>query len=309
MELLDRYQGSLLGLAIGDALGAPIEFRPPGTFTLITTFQGGGTHGLEPGQWTDDTSLALCLAESLIKRKGFDPKDQMERYLKWYREGYLSCVGHCFDIGNTTRQALETFAKTRDSFSGLTDPRSAGNGSLMRVAPVPLAFSSDPSKAIHFSGESSRTTHAVKPAVDGCKYLGSLIVGALQGRTKDELLSPRFSPIKLYWEKHPLAPEIDTIASGSFKVLNPPEIRNSGYVVKSLEAALWALYHSDSFKEGCLLAVNLGDDADTVGAIYGQIAGAIYGIEGIPDEWVQGLYQKDLIEKYAEGLFNLGKEL
>lgn len=305
MHLLDRYKGSLLGLAIGDALGAPIEFRPPGSFTPITTFQGGGTHGLKPGQWTDDTSLALCLAESLIERKGFDPKDQAERYLKWYREGYLSSVGFCFDIGNTTRLALEQFEKTRNPFSGLMDPRSAGNGSLMRVAPVPLAFASDPATAIHLSGESSRTTHAVKPAVDACKYLGSLIVGALQGRTKDELVSSRFSPIEHYWENQPLAPEIDAIASGSFKILNPPEIRNSGYVVKSLEAALWAFYHSDSFKKGCLLAVNLGDDADTVGAIYGQLAGAFYGIDGIPGEWTGGLYQKDLIEGYAEKLYKM----
>ncbi len=305
MDQLDRYHGSLLGLAIGDALGAPIEFRPPGTFTPITTFQGGGTHGLNPGQWTDDTSLALCLAESLIERQGFDPKDQMERYLQWYREGYLSSVGFCFDIGNTTRLALEKFEKTGNPFSGQPDPRSAGNGSLMRVAPVPLAFASDPFSAIHLSGDSSKTTHAVKPGVDACKYFGSLIVGALQGRKKDELVSPRFSPVEQFWEEHPLAREIDEIASGSFKVLNPPEIRSSGYVVKSLEAALWAFHQSDSFKEGCLLAVNLGDDADTVGAIYGQLAGAFYGIDGIPGEWKEGLYQRELIEGYAEKLFKM----
>lgn len=305
MDLLNRYRGSLLGLAIGDALGAPIEFRPPGTFDPIDTFRGGGTHGLNPGEWTDDTSLALCLAESLIEQKGFDPKDQMNRYVRWFREGYLSCTGHCFDIGNTTRRALDRYIQTGEPFSGLTGPRSAGNGSLMRLAPVPLAFADDPALAIHLSGESSKTTHAVRPAVDACRHMGALIVGALKGYSVEELLVERFSPVDNYWTKNPLVEEIDDVACGSFKVLNPPEIRNSGYVVKSLESALWALHHSNSFEEGCLLAVNLGDDADTVGAIYGQLAGAIYGMRGIPEHLLMGLCQKDLLQNYADGLFAL----
>jgi ADP-ribosylglycohydrolase len=144
MELRDRYRGCLLGLAVGDALGTTLEFKPPGTFEPITDMMGGGPFGLLPGQWTDDTSMALCLAESLIACRGFDPVDQLTRYCRWYREGHLSSTGRCFDIGNTVRAAVERFGRTGEPYPGPTDPRSAGNGSLMRLAPVPLFFAEHP---------------------------------------------------------------------------------------------------------------------------------------------------------------------
>ena len=131
--------------------------------------------------------------------------------------------------------------------------------------------------SIEWSGESSRTTHGAPEAVDACRYFGSLIVGAIHGASKEELLSEFYSPVPSYFRDKPLKPEIAEVAAGSFKKKNPPQIQGSGYVVKSLEAALWAFYHSDSFKEGCLLAVNLGDNADTTGAIYGQLAGPSLG--------------------------------
>ncbi|HNQ86957.1 MAG TPA: ADP-ribosylglycohydrolase family protein, partial [Deltaproteobacteria bacterium] len=158
MELAERYTGCLLGLACGDAVGTTLEFKPRGSFEPITDMVGGGPFNLEPGQWTDDTSMALCLAESLIKKKGFDPLDQMERYVRWYRTGYLSSTEVCFDIGGTTASALRRFEKTRDPFSGSTDSHSAGNGSLMRLAPVPLFFFPDRDAMIFYAGESSRTT-------------------------------------------------------------------------------------------------------------------------------------------------------
>ena len=145
MELKDHYRGSLLGLAAGDALGTTLEFKSPGTFTPINDMVGGGPFGLQPGQWTDDTSMALCLAESLISRKGFDPLDQMERYRRWYREGYLSSTNTCFDIGNTVRCAIHAFERTNEPYSGSTNPQSAGNGSIMRLAPVPLFYACQPS--------------------------------------------------------------------------------------------------------------------------------------------------------------------
>jgi ADP-ribosylglycohydrolase len=170
---------------------------------------------------------------------------------------------------------------------------------------VPLFYAHDPRTAIEKSAESSRTTHGAQTAVDACRYLGALIVGALHGSSKEELLSPHYSPVPSYWKQHSLAPEIDEIAAGSFKQRNPPEIRGSGYVVKSLEAALWAFYHSNSFREGCLLAVNLGDDADTTGAVYGQLAGVFYGARGIPEAWRTRLAKRDLIESLADQLFEL----
>src|SRR5262245_10034014 len=157
MEQVDRFRGCLLGLAVGDAVGTTLEFKPPGTFKPIVDMVGGGPFRLKPGEWTDDTSMTLCLAESLIEKQGFDPVDQLERYVKWHREGHLSSNGRCFDIGNTVRQALARFEKTRDAHSGSIDPRSSGNGSIMRLAPVPLFFAQNPAKAIEMSGESSRT--------------------------------------------------------------------------------------------------------------------------------------------------------
>jgi len=302
MELSKRYRGALLGLAACDALGTTLEFSPPGTFTPITDMVGGGPFNLRPGEWTDDTAMALCLAESLIERQGFDPHDQSVRYLRWYREGYLSSNGRCFDIGNTIRQALHLFEETGQPWSGSTQPRSAGNGSLMRLAPVPLFFAHSPERAIELSGESSRTTHGLDMCVDACRYLGALIVGAVSGAEKDELLGGRYSPVPDYWEGRPLAPAIDEVAQGSFRHRQPPEIQGLGYVVRSLEAALWAFYQGNSFEEGSLLAVNLGDDADTTGAIYGQLAGAYYGEEAIPHRWRRQLAHHDLICRLAEGL-------
>lgn len=293
-EMVNRFQGAILGLAVGDCMGVPLEFKTPNTFEPVSDMIGGGSFGLKVGEWTDDTSTALCLAESLAE-KGFDPVDQLERYLKWYRDGYMSVNDVCFDIGNTTREALHRFEKSHDYYCGPKSERSAGNGSLMRLAPVPLFYISDPLLAIEKSGESSKTTHGHPLAVDACRYFGGLIFGALVGYSKEELLSSRFSPVPGYWDENQLEREIDEVASGSFKVKNPPEISGRGYVVKCLEAALWAFYRSSSFKEGCLMAVNLGDDADTTGAVYGQIAGAYYGKSGIPENWVSRLSKLDLI--------------
>jgi ADP-ribosylglycohydrolase len=300
---LSRYEGCMIGLAAGDALGTTVEFRKPGTFVPMTDIVGGGVFGLKKGEWTDDTSMALCLAESLVLCKGSDAHDQMQRYLRWYHEGYLSSNGRCFDIGSTVRQALDAYSSAGDPFVGSVHCESAGNGSLMRLAPVPLFFAANARKAIEMSGESSRTTHGARACVDACRYFGALIVGAVNGASKDELLSRRFTPLKDMWTQDTLCEEIDDIACSSFTRKNPPSIVGSGYVVRSLEAALWAFHSSSSFREGCLLAVNLGDDADTTGAIYGQLAGAYYGVENIPHEWHTCLAHTDLIHSMAGKLF------
>jgi len=306
-EIRDRFYGAILGLAVGDALGVPLEFKDPGTFDPVTDMIGGGPFDLLPGMWTDDTSLALCLAESLAKKGGFDPVDQLKRYLKWYREGYLSSNGICFDIGNTTRQALTIFAKTGESYPGPDDEYSAGNGSLMRLAPVPLFYISNSLESIEKSGRSSCTTHKHSLAVDSCRYYGGLIHGAVIGKSKEGLLSPRYSPVDGYWEENPLALLVDEVACGSYKDKEPPKIRGRGYVVRSMEAALWAFHNSDSFEEGCLMAVNLGEDADTTGAIYGQLAGAYYGKCEIPERWLDKLVKLDLIENIIEELIMASK--
>ncbi len=305
MDPIQRYRGCLMGLAAGDALGTTLEFRPPGTFAPLQDMVGGGPFGLEAGQWTDDTSLALCLATSLVTMQAYDPADQMARFRRWYREGYLSSTGACFDIGNTTAAAIRRYEQSGEPYSGSTHPRSAGNGSLMRLAPVPLAFASDPSRAVALAGDSSRTTHGAAAAVDACRYFAGLIVGALQDVDKATLLAPHYTPVPGMWSELSLEPAVAEVAAGSFHHREPPVIQGTGYVVRSLEAALWAFARSSDFRAGCLMAANLGDDADTTAAIYGQIAGAYYGIDDIPSGWRQRIAQAKRITALADGLLAL----
>ncbi len=300
----DRFRGCLVGLAAGDALGTTLEFLPPGSFDPINDMVGGGVNNLRLGQWTDDTSMSLCLATSLIECRGFDAMDQVQRYVRWWKDGYLSSTGQCFDIGNTTRAALSRFIHTGDPRSGASNPRTAGNGSLMRLAPVPMYFAGDAAVAIDRSADSSRTTHGAVEAVEACRYFGGLLVGALHGVDKETLLAPAYCPVEGQWEKSPLTENIVEVANGSFKRREPPDIKGSGYVVQSLEAALWAFHKTHDFRQGALLAVNLGDDADTTGAIYGQIAGAHYGLEAIPPRWRELLTMSDEIVSIADSLYD-----
>jgi ADP-ribosyl-[dinitrogen reductase] hydrolase len=309
MDQVERFRGCLLGLAAGDALGVPLEFLPPGSFKPIDDMVGGGYFNLKPGQWTDDTSMALCLAESLIGKRDFVPIDQLTRYMKWYREGHLSSTGKCFSMGARVKSAIKRFEKTGEPYCGSTRPKTASNGSLMRLGPVVLFYAEKPAKAIEMSGESSRTTHGALASMDACRYLGALMVGALRGTAKEELLSDHYTPADKYWARKPLGKDISEVASGSFRRKNPPEIRGTGHAPKSLEAALWAFYHSTSFKEGALLAVNLGDDADTTGAVYGQLAGVFYGEQGIPEAWRSRLALRPLIESFADQLYILSKSI
>lgn len=304
----DRAAGCLLGLAIGDALGTTVEFASPGSFAPVVDMVGGGPFQLKPGEWTDDTSMALCLAESLVECRGFDPADQMRRYVRWWREGHLSSTGRCFDIGTTTAESLRAFERTGNPCCGRADPGRSGNGALMRLAPVPVVYAAEPEEAILKSGDSSLTTHGAMASVDACRYFGSLIVAALRGADKEQMLSPRYCVVPGYWDAHPLAPAVDEVAGGSFRRREPPAIEGSGYVVRSLEAALWAFYKSKSYREGCLLAVNLGDDADTTAAIYGQIAGAHYGVAGLPQDWLDRVTRRDVITGLADRLYSLSIE-
>lgn len=304
-SLNQRAQGALLGLACGDALGTTLEFQPPGTFQPIDDISGGGPFHLQPGEWTDDTAMAFCLGTSLVERGTFDPVDQMQRYLQWYRQGAYASNGRCFDIGNTVANALNQFEQRGEPFAGSADPQTAGNGSLMRLAPVALACAAKPRLAIHLAGDMSRTTHAAPEAIDACRFFASLLVGALQGLDKGTLLAADYSPVLGLWEEQPLSPRIQEIAHGSYWHKEPPQIIGSSYVVESLEAALWAFAKADSFRHGALLAVNLGDDADTTGAIYGQLAGAYFGVQGIPSDWRAKLARHDELAALADRLIAL----
>ncbi|MFK5921892.1 MAG: ADP-ribosylglycohydrolase family protein [Verrucomicrobiota bacterium] len=290
----DKFRGALLGLAAGDALGTTVEFSPRGSFEPLTNIIGGGPFNLNAGEWTDDTSMALCLGQSLINCQGMNPVDQLNLYCQWWRNGLNSVKGHCFDIGNTVRSALIRYENTGAPDCGSTAPMSAGNGSIMRLAPVPLFFAQDPARADEAAAVSSRTTHAATEAVDGCRLLTHLIISALGGHDKAKILSTSA------YSNSNLCPRINMLAQGSYQGKSASDIRGSGYIVESLEAALWAFWNSSSFEEGALLAVNLGDDADTTGAVYGQIAGAYYGMKGIPQHWLKKLTWKDRITTLAD---------
>jgi ADP-ribosylglycohydrolase/protein-tyrosine phosphatase/transcriptional regulator with XRE-family HTH domain len=296
----DRHAGALVGLAAGDALGTTLEFTQHGSPRPIDDMVGGGPFHLEPGQWTDDTSMTLCLGESLVERHVFDAHDQMERYVRWWQSGHRSSNGKCFDIGNTVNRALRTFFKSGNAFAGSTDEFSAGNGSLMRLAPIAIFFSDDPELAIRMAGESSRTTHGSPVAVDACRYFAGLLVGAIRGERRETLLSPMYSPVPGLWEREPLRPEVVRVASGSFrKRTTPSEIAKPGYVINTLNLALWAFLHATDFRNGALAAVNIGGDADTTGAVYGQLAGAYFGLHAIPETWRNILAYGNEIEDMA----------
>ncbi len=301
----DKFLGGLIGLAAGDALGTTVEFERRGDFPPLTDIVGGGPFDLLPGQWTDDTSMALCLAQSLVDKKEFDPKDQLKKYLNWYQNGYMSSTGKCFDIGITTSKALREFSK-EGTLERPDNPYEAGNGSLMRLVPVSLFYSSSLEEAMNKSALSSKTTHGSQEAADACRFFAFLIYNCINNpkSTKEELLN--LYSIEKWNEKfEPLSSKIESIADRVYFQKEMKNINSSGYVVTSLEAALWSFYTTNSFKEGALKAANLGDDADTVAAIYGQIAGVFYGYQGIPEEWRNKLYNLTLIESLANQLYDL----
>jgi ADP-ribosyl-[dinitrogen reductase] hydrolase len=280
-------------LAAGDAVGTTLEFKPRGSFEPLTDMVGGGPFDLEPGQWTDDTSMALCLAESLIRCDAFDPRDQMNRYANWYQHGYWSSTGACFDIGVATRGAIHTYLVTGEPLAGNTDPDSAGNGSIMRLAPVVLRFARKPELQA-MAALSSRTTHAAGECLDACRLLAVALERALAGCAKAEVLD--LAAIEVSSQR------LRDIAAGGYRSATRDQVRGTGYVVDSLEAALWCFHQHDTFAGAVLEAANLGDDADTTAAVVGQLAGAFYGVAGIPAAWLARVHRGDEIAALADGL-------
>jgi ADP-ribosyl-[dinitrogen reductase] hydrolase len=289
----DRKRGALIGLAVGDALGAAVEFRDPGTFAPVTCYRNGGPHSLAAGQWTDDTSMALALADSL--GRGWNLNDQAAQYVQWLENGKYSVNGWCFDIGSTTRQAIERFMESGDATkSGLTYPGDSGNGGIMRIAPVAIYAAGHEyhtnwncTTIYNLGVDSSAVTHASEMCKSAAGWMALMLVDLISGTSREEAL--RYRPEL----ENALHPAIKAVAKGSYK---ENVVRGSGFVVQSLEAALWAFHDANSFEEAVLKAVNLGDDADTTGAICGQFAGAYWGESGIPESLRNGLDKKEMLE-------------
>lgn len=289
-----RYRGCLLGLASGDAVGTTVEFSPRGTFEPLTDMVGGGPFDLPRGAWTDDCSMALCLAHSLLYRKGFDPVDLMNRFCNWARFGYMSSTGHCFDIGMTVARALERYRASGDPFSGDPDPNTAGNGSLMRLAPIPMFYFVDDAQRAEYAAASARTTHGAQESIECTQLFAEMLRSALAGSSKEDILFA--TGFKAY------APLVQNLVDGDWRNKEVSAIRGTGYVIESLEAALWCFWHTSTFEEAVLTAANLGDDADTTAAICGQLAGAYYGEEAIPIKWRDRLFMFEEIQELADRL-------
>ena len=289
----DRATGAFLGLAVGDALGTTLEFERRDEQPRLVDITGGGPFGLDPGCWTDDTAMALALADSLLASESLDCRDLMDRFVAWWQDGEYSCTGNCFDIGITTRQALEHYRRTGDPLAGSTDPMTAGNGSLMRLAPVALRFWSNRARLDSAAAEQSRTTHAALEAIDGCRAFAELLAEAISGEPRLNVLAPR---------SFEGAEAIKQILDGRWRGRKRDEIRSSGYVVHTLGAAIWSVARTGDFRDAVLLATNLADDADTVAAVTGQLAGAIYGLSGIPKQWIDQIAWKGRLIETAERL-------
>lgn len=382
---------SLLGTAMVDALGAPAEFQARGSFPFISTMEPNKNFDLPPGIWTDDTSMMLCLAKSISTFKetrdspymgGFDEGDQLRLYSRWKNEGYLSAIGRCFDIGNTISRALAIYSRHQDRVdealhlirSELSDESTgSGNGSLMRVLPIGLAYWRDESRLKQFGRRSSETTHPAALPIEICQLWCCLIALVLEKATQPDLrlpdsTEPPFSKLTLleyisrypyvhhslnvaltlpyalpprpegepereeyYSRHHPLFRLITESQSEPLPKSNktplpyhiPDEetLKSSGYVLDTLISALYCFFATKTFEEGALMAVNLGGDADTVGAVYAGLAAVWYaGSEGRPEaegvfwtkrvrEWRRSLVSRDMIDAVADALVGWEEKL
>lgn len=314
----DMVMGCLVGLAVGDAYGTTYEFKNraqmPPSENLPDQLTGAGPFNLKPGDWTDDTSMALCLAESIVEH-GWNPRDQMKKYINWWQHGYNSVNGVCFDIGGATRKALGWFNMT-EGREFIKDTDAAGNGVLMRLAAIPMILHGDINSVLASCAYQSMMTHPSSQSVECSMLMGAMIDKILSGE-RDKLVITHFEtlfdePTKEYYQtmftKHggKLNGKIEGIKRVEYDGLPADKISGDGYCVFTLEAALWAFLSTDSFKEGLKKVVALGDDTDTTGAVYGQIAGAYYGLKAIP--WTDKITWSEKIHKLAEQLYEQNKE-
>jgi ADP-ribosyl-[dinitrogen reductase] hydrolase len=288
----------LLGLACGDALGRPVEFETPARILAqygeVTEMLADGTWSKPAGTVTDDTEMALCLARSLVSCAGFDPADVAERFVAWYDS-------EPFDVGNTTARAL---SRVRDGDSwetagrrvweGSSEGSNAGNGSVMRAPPLAVAFADDPTGLVETSRTSSRITHADPRCTAGCAVLNLALAELLLGAEE-----PLTSALDRVDPPAALGEALRPVAAGD---LDPATLRSTGYVVDTLQTALWYGLHADSPEAALVAAVNMGGDADTVGAVTGAVVGARFGVGALPERWLDEL-------DAAEDLRHLARQL
>jgi ADP-ribosyl-[dinitrogen reductase] hydrolase len=319
-NLRGRFVGALIGLAAGDAVAAATQYRRPGSFSPVGDMLGGGPFDLPRGGWSDDTAMALCLADSLLERNGFDARDQVERYRRWQQEGYLSATGQCVGITASSARAIAMAQWRRQPFFGSHDPSQQDPEPLSRVAPAVLFFFAISGEAINQATEAARTTCQAPSVLEACRGLARALYAALTGQPKSVVLEQATLPDGIA--------NADDLSSGAFgtragapgaesardglrhsatggsgNASGPTAAQRVGMSAPAaLAAAVAAFGATDNFRDAVLYAANLGGDSDVVAAACGQLAGAYYGVKAIPTSWYNGLMQKELIVSYADRL-------
>jgi ADP-ribosyl-[dinitrogen reductase] hydrolase len=286
-----------VGLAVGDALAAATQFRRAGSFAPVGDLLGGGPFDLPRGAWSDDTAMALCLAESLAEREDFDAADQLVRYGRWQKEGHLSATGQCLGVTAAVARALAAAPwrpppLARTQLLAQRDPEP-----LSRVAPVVLHAYPVAEQAITLAAESARSTCHAPIVLDACRLLAAMLHAALAGETRARMLNP---PAALFSERA-LHADVAKIAAHDYGPdwMPPPA---DGGVLAVIDLARWCLASTANFRDGVLRAVNLGGDSDVIAAVYGQLAGAHFGASTIPAPWRQALARADLISELSDRL-------
>lgn len=301
-------KGMLLGLAVGDALGVPVEFESRYTLKAdpVTDMREFGSWNQPAGTWSDDTSLTIAAMESITRRGKIDYQDIMENFLKWYEQDAFTANGECFDIGNTTRAALVRFSRRilPPTECGATEMNTNGNGSLMRILPAVLYLFStrgkiggDELKIIH---EFSSMTHGHIISRMACGIYSLIAAQILNGKNISEAFAIGMNDAKNFYGDDEAFENFSRLYDENFADIPEDKISASGYVVCTLEAALWCLLNTDDYKSLVLKAVNLGQDTDTTAAVAGGLAGIIYGVESIPTDWLNILKRRDYLEKICE---------
>jgi ADP-ribosylglycohydrolase len=296
-----RFKGLVVGLAVGDALGMPLEGCAPAEVPADPELAPGGPHELPAGAWTDDTALALLLVDSLVARGGHDAHDQIRRYAQWQRRGYLSSTGRCVGIGATTARALAQAQWSGNPYSGPHDPGKADKDPLSRAAIAAAWAAADPERAVALAAEVVRTTHQAPLVLDACRLYAALVVGALRGADREALLAPQFEPAPGLWARRPLRPEIAAIAAGAWRKQRTAPT-GGGTAADALVLALWALERGETWRAAVTSALSLGRDTPTNGALVGALAGALWGVVAIPPHWRAGVAKGDWLEAAAERL-------
>ena len=304
---VEIIRGAVFGAAIGDAVGVPYEFlsREEMRRRPATDMVGNGTYHQPAGTWSDDTTMILCTLDKLDPSLDYDAI--MKAFLSWVDDGDYTPHGSCFDIGNTTRLALMRYAQGgKPTESGLDDAYSNGNGSLMRIIPAALyadAHGLSADEAVRLSHRLSSLTHAHMRSQMGCGIFTCIALALIQRADKSSVYEGIRTAEKFYSGEE-YASEIvnySRVLSSGFAALPEKDIKSSGYVVDTLECAVWCLLNTDSYRDCVLRAVNFGKDTDTAACVAGALAGLLYGVEGIPLKWQSMLVKADLIGAIIDG--------